>query len=89
MPPPKWEIEELVDSLATISEIIFRRWHCVECNNCEVGGEAFMGALNTLREAGNVAAGVQTRSNNLSELASASYPARMCRPNTRRRHRLM
>jgi hypothetical protein len=64
MPGKKFEIEEVVDSLATISDIIFRRFQCMECNQCEPGGAIFMKALNTLREAGNVAhvqggAGVQ------------------------------
>lgn len=50
----KFEIEELVDSLATISDIIFRRLHCMECNQCEPCGTVFMNALKTLRAAGNV-----------------------------------
>jgi hypothetical protein len=53
--PKKFEIEELVDSLATISDIIFRRLHCMECNQCEPCGPAFMNALKTVRAAGNVA----------------------------------
>jgi hypothetical protein len=52
---PKFEIEEVMDSLATISEILFRRLHCMECNQCEPCGEVFMSALKVLREAGNVA----------------------------------
>lgn len=52
--PNKFEIEKLVDSLATISEIIFRRLKCMECNQCEPCGAAFMQALETLRKAGNV-----------------------------------
>ena len=48
----KFEVEEIMDSLATISEIIFRRLKCMECNQCEPCGEAFMGALAVLREAG-------------------------------------
>jgi hypothetical protein len=49
-----YEIEELVDSLATISDIIFRRLHCMECNQCEPCGPVFMKALNNLRQAGHV-----------------------------------
>lgn len=52
---PRFEIEEVMDSLATISEILFRRLKCMECNQCEPCGEAFMGALKVLREAGEVA----------------------------------
>jgi len=52
--PKDFEIEKLVDSLATISDIIFRRLHCMECNQCEPCGAIFMQALTTLREAGNV-----------------------------------
>lgn len=56
----RFEIEEVVDSLATISEIIFRRLQCMECNQCEPCGEVFMNALNVLREAGNVNRGEGT-----------------------------
>jgi hypothetical protein len=55
MPDKKFEIQAVVDSLATISDIIFKRFHCMECNQCEPCGPIFMKALNTLREAGNVA----------------------------------
>jgi hypothetical protein len=55
MPDKKFEIEKVVDSLATISDIIFRRLHCMECNQCEPCGPVFMKALTVLREAGNVA----------------------------------
>jgi hypothetical protein len=51
-----YEIEELVDSLATISDIIFKRLHCMECNQCEPCGSVFMKALNNLRQAGHVEA---------------------------------
>lgn len=51
---PNYQIEKLVDSLATISDIIYRRFHCMECNQCEPCGPIFMEALKTLREAGNV-----------------------------------
>jgi hypothetical protein len=54
MPNPGFEIEEIVDSLALISDIIFRRLHCMECNQCEPCGAVFMGALKVLREAGNL-----------------------------------
>jgi hypothetical protein len=52
---PKYEIEEVMDSLATISEVLFRRLQCMECNQCEPCGEVFMSALKVLREAGEVA----------------------------------
>ena len=48
----KFELEKVIDSLATISEIIFKRLHCMECNQCQPCGEVFMSALKTLREAG-------------------------------------
>jgi hypothetical protein len=31
----KFELEKVMDSLATISEIIFKRLHCMECNQCQ------------------------------------------------------
>jgi hypothetical protein len=49
-----YEVEELVDSLATISDIIFKRLHCMECNQCEPCGAVFMKALNNLRQAGHI-----------------------------------
>ncbi len=49
-----FEIEEVMDSLATISEILFLRLKCVECNQCEPCGAVFMNSLNVLRKAGNV-----------------------------------
>lgn len=52
--PKKFEIEVLVDSLATISDIIFKRIKCMECNQCEPCGPIFMNALTTLRKAGNI-----------------------------------
>lgn len=55
--PPKFEIEEVIDSLAVISEIIFNRLHCMECNQCEPCGPTFMESLKVLRAAGNVEAG--------------------------------
>jgi hypothetical protein len=54
--PPKYEIEEVMDSLAVISEVLFRRLHCMECNQCEPCGPAFMQSLEVLRAAGNVEA---------------------------------
>ncbi len=48
------ELEKIVDSLATISDIIFKRLQCMECNQCEPCGGIFMKALSTLREAGNI-----------------------------------
>jgi hypothetical protein len=58
--PDKIHIEKLVDSLATISDIIFKRLHCMECNQCEPCGPIFMKALKTLREAGNVQTAAKT-----------------------------
>jgi len=52
MAEKEFEIQRVADSLATISEIIFRRLHCMECNLCEPCGPAFMAALKTLRETG-------------------------------------
>ena len=52
--PPKFEIERLVDSLATISSILFNRLHCMECNQCEPCGPAFMKALTVLKESGTI-----------------------------------
>jgi hypothetical protein len=54
MPNNKLHLEKIVDSLATISDIIFKRLHCMECNQCEPCGPVFMAALKTLREAGKV-----------------------------------
>jgi len=51
---PKFEIEEIMDSLATVSEILFHRLITMECNACEPCGPIFMRSLNVLREAGNV-----------------------------------
>jgi hypothetical protein len=51
----RYELEEVMDSLATISEILFLRLKCMECNQCEPCGEAFMSSLNVLRKVGNVA----------------------------------
>jgi hypothetical protein len=50
----KFEIERVVDSMATISEILFERFKCMECNQCEPCGPVFMEALNVLRKSGNV-----------------------------------
>jgi hypothetical protein len=52
--PKDFKIEVLVDSLATISDIIFKRFQCMECNQCEPCGPIFMNALTTLRKAGNI-----------------------------------
>ena len=57
--PKQFEIEKLVDSLATISDIIFKRLHCMESNQCEPCGPVFMKALATLREAGHVQTGTE------------------------------
>lgn len=54
MPDKKFELEEIMDSLATVSDILFRRLRCMECNQCEPCGETFMGALKVLSEAGNI-----------------------------------
>jgi hypothetical protein len=48
----KYNIEELLQPLATISEILFKRLQCMECNRCEPCGEVFMQALRQLAEAG-------------------------------------
>ena len=61
---PRFEIEEVMDSLATVSEILFLRLKCMECNQCEPCGPSFMSSLNVLRAAGNVdpaAIGTQVR----------------------------
>ena len=52
--PKQFEIEKLVDSMATISEIIFNRLKTMECNQCQPCGDLFMNALATLRDAGQV-----------------------------------
>ena len=49
---PRFEIEELIDPLAVLSEILFLRLRCMECNQCEPCGEQFMGALRQLAKAG-------------------------------------
>jgi len=48
----EFEIERVVDSLATISSILFNRLHCMECNQCEPCGPVFMEALKVLRGVG-------------------------------------
>jgi hypothetical protein len=52
--PKDFKIELLIDSMATISDIIFKRIKCMECNQCEPCGPIFMDALTTLRKAGNI-----------------------------------
>ncbi len=52
MGTPRFDIEELIDPLAVLSEIIFLRLKCVECNQCEPCGPEFMGALRRLAQAG-------------------------------------
>ena len=54
MPIPNFEVEfdSILDSLSTISEIILRRFKCMECNQCEPCGEQFMNALSVLAKAG-------------------------------------
>jgi hypothetical protein len=52
--PPKFEVERLIDPLATISSILFNRLKCMECNQCEPCGPAFMKALTVLKEAGTI-----------------------------------
>lgn len=52
MPGKEFEIERIMDSLATISSIIFNRLHTMECNQCEPCGAVFMEALKVLRSAG-------------------------------------
>jgi hypothetical protein len=46
-----FHLDRIIESLATISDIIYKRFHCMECNQCEPCGPSFMNALNTLREA--------------------------------------
>jgi hypothetical protein len=53
---PNYRIDEVVDALAVISEVIFNRWKCCECNACYPGGDTFMSALEVLRSAGSGAA---------------------------------
>jgi hypothetical protein len=53
MPGKEFEVEKIMDSLATISSIIFNRLKCMECNKCEPCGVEFMDALKVLRGAGN------------------------------------
>lgn len=50
--PGHFRIEELVEPLSRISEIIFKRLHCMECNQCEPCGEGFMKSLKQLHELG-------------------------------------
>ena len=54
MPKKKIEIEVLVDSLATISDIVYKEYQGKVCENCRVGGPIFMDALNKLRKAGKI-----------------------------------
>lgn len=60
--PPKFDFERLIDPLAVISSILFKRLHCMECNQCEPCGPAFMQALSVLKEAGTVDKTVEQRS---------------------------
>lgn len=46
-------VEELIDSLATLSSVLFNHLKTMECNQCEPCGEFFMSALRKLSEAGN------------------------------------
>ena len=48
----RFELEEMIDPLAVISEILFLRLKCMECNQCEPCGEVFMGALQKIANAG-------------------------------------
>ena len=52
--PDRINIERLVDSLATISDIIFERLKTMECNKCQPCGPEMMKALTTLREMRNI-----------------------------------
>lgn len=61
MPPKDLKFERMVDSLSTIADIIFRRLHCMECNQCEPCGPVFMGALKNLRAVGKVTRGARSR----------------------------
>lgn len=52
--PKKIEIEVLVDSLATISDIIYKTFEKVECAPTEMYGPIFKEALNNMRKAGKI-----------------------------------
>lgn len=52
--PKKIEIEVVVDSLATISDIIYKRFDKVACAPSELYGPIFMEALNNVRKAGKI-----------------------------------
>ena len=54
---PDFRMEELIEPLARISEIIFKRLHTMECNKCEPCGEIFMDSLKQLQKLGKTAAG--------------------------------
>lgn len=55
--PDHFRIEELVQPLSRISEIIFKRLHCMECNQCEPCGEVFMKALKEIQQLGGKSLG--------------------------------
>lgn len=55
--PDHFRIEELVQPLSRISEIIFKRLHCMECNQCEPCGEVFMKALKQIQQLGGKSLG--------------------------------
>jgi len=52
--PKKPEIELLVDSMATISDVIFKKLQCFVATQCEPCGKSFMNALDNLRKAGKI-----------------------------------
>ena len=48
----RFKLEEIIDPLARISEIIFKRLHTMECNACEPCGPVFMESLQRLQKLG-------------------------------------
>lgn len=56
---PNYDIERVIDSLATISSVLFKRLVTMECNKCEPCGEYFMEALKVLQSSGKVAGGLK------------------------------
>ena len=56
------EIEVVVDSLATISDILYNKFYGVQCVGTELCGPIFMDALNTLRQAGTIQRALRRRS---------------------------
>lgn len=53
----RFKLEEILDPLARISEIIFKRLHTMECNPCEPCGPVFMESLQRLQKLGHASSG--------------------------------